>query len=668
MTWLTPLFGGIVLASVIPPLVALYFLRLRRTRRDIPSTMLWKRSVEDVRANAPFQRLRFNLLLLLQLLLLILLGIALMQPSFDAGSLHDGRTVLLIDRSASMNVADGDEQGRTRLEVAKEAAIERIESLHAGGIFGGSDAEIMVVGFSDDPAIRTPFTDSRQEAIAAVEGIEPTDGRSLIGPAFDLARAYTTIVDPDSQSGPGEAPAALEIWSDGRVQDLPEQVLKPGETLQYHRVGEPETTNTGIASIAAERPYDQPGRIQVFVAVENPDLEPRQIDLQLAVDGSVRSITPAPIDVPGARVDPGLGRIPGRRQFAFTPIEQSSGAVIEASILGEDGLAVDNVAAMVVPPARSMRVALVGLDRPVLRSLLEGMPLESLDVISASRFAAISEEQAEEQWDLVILADPALQMESLPPGRYLSFGTAPPIDGLRNFGEPASGVIVRRTRDTHPVFRMVNLDDLFIGRLAKVIPGSGVSVLAESGDGPLILEVERGPIHLVHVAFDPLDSNWPYLRSFVNFTANTVDYLGTVGDALTSSAGVPGRPITVRLPADATDVKILPPGGEPLDLRPGQTGLVSWGPVRKAGLHEITWQEPDQPERSRRMVAVNQLDRDERRIGAAESVEIGTAAVQGQRARTGGRRWQDLWPWILVAVIGLSFVEWILWQRQVGAG
>ena len=667
MSWLTPLFGGIVLAVVVPSLVALYFLRLRRTERAIPSTMLWKRSVEDVRANAPFQRLRMNLLLLLQILLLVLLGIALMQPRLDSGDLRDGRTVLLIDRSASMNVPDADESGRTRLELAKEAAIERIEALHSGGLFG-SGAEIMVIGFSDDPAIRTPFTDSQQAAIDAVEGIEPTDGRSLIGPALELARAYTTVVDPDAQSGPGETPAALELWSDGRVADLPDQVLKVGETLEYHQIGNPDTANVGIASLAAERPYDQPGRIQVFVAVENPDPAATAVDLQLAVDGVVRSITPKPVEVPAAREEPGIGLIPGRRQISFTPIEQSSGAVIEVSILGEDGLASDNVAALVVPPSKRLRVALVGDRRPVLRSLLEGMPLESLQIFTPSMFQQMVQDRELEDWDVVILADADLDVDTLPPGRYLSFGSAPPMESLDPFGEPATGVLVRRTRDGHPVMRMVNLDDLYVGSLEKLVLGTGVSVIVESGDGPMVMEVDRGPVRMIHVAFDPLDSNWPYLRSFVNFTANAIEYLGTSGDALTMRSGQPGGPLTVRLPGGATDARVTPPDGESTPLTIDSSGDVSWGPARHTGLHEFSWVMPGDSERRTRLIAVNQFDRDERLVASAESVAIGTERLQGRVVRASGTRWQDLWPWMLAAALALSVVEWVLWQRQVGAG
>ena len=74
MTLLTPIMGLIAALIVVPLLVALYMLKLRRTRRDISSTLLWKSQTEDVRANALMQRLRLSPLFLLQCLLLLMLA------------------------------------------------------------------------------------------------------------------------------------------------------------------------------------------------------------------------------------------------------------------------------------------------------------------------------------------------------------------------------------------------------------------------------------------------------------------------------------------------------------------------------------------------------------------------------------------------------------------
>ncbi|MGB9634214.1 MAG: BatA domain-containing protein, partial [Chloroflexaceae bacterium] len=105
MSLITPL--ALLAAAIVgPAIVAMYLLKLRREERTVSSTFLWQRMVRDVEANAPWQKLRRNLLLLLQLLLMLLLVFALARPYLAAQGISGRNLIIIIDHSASMGATD----------------------------------------------------------------------------------------------------------------------------------------------------------------------------------------------------------------------------------------------------------------------------------------------------------------------------------------------------------------------------------------------------------------------------------------------------------------------------------------------------------------------------------------------------------------------------------
>src|SRR3954453_14482411 len=137
----TPL-GGVdwaVLAGIPVAIIALYFLKLRRQPLQVPSTLLWRRSLEDLHVNSLFQRLRRNLLLFLQLLAIFLAMLALAGPRIHGTSGQGQRYVLAIDNSASMSATD---VAPRRLSKAKEAAKQVVRGMEG-------DDVAMVISFAD---------------------------------------------------------------------------------------------------------------------------------------------------------------------------------------------------------------------------------------------------------------------------------------------------------------------------------------------------------------------------------------------------------------------------------------------------------------------------------------------------------------------------------------
>jgi hypothetical protein len=661
MTWLTPMTGLLLGLALIPPLILLYFLKLRRHTQTVACTLLWKRSVEDLQANTPFQRLRRNILLLLQLLALGLLIASVMQPQVMADRPSGARTVFLIDNSASMTATDI-AGGRTRLDEAKRLAKERIEQLHGGGLFTGTPGETMIVAFSDRAEVTAPFTNSRQQLLAAIDRIQPTHGETRLDEALRLARAYTTnVVDEMGEARPIGEPAHLELFSDGRIADAAQQVLR-GETITYHAVGMPNADNVAVASMAVERPFDRPTMVEVFASLLNFNEFEVTCDVQLSVGGAAVGIRD--VRVGPATRDPSTDDlIPTRNNVVFAAFELPRGAVIEVANLRQDDMMADNVAQVIVPPPKRLRVALVSSPRNYLtRAALEGMALERLEMLSGDRFDLLAEEGRLDVYDVIVLDNHSPRVESLPAGRYLTFGATPPVEGLHEYGSGERDLVLTM-REEHPVLRYVQLANLITLRSRLIQPGDDVEVLVEGSRGPLMLAVSRGPLHLIHVAFDPLDSTWPTQRSWVTFIFNAVEYLGHVGEGITAKGLRPGEAIATRLPAGASDVQIATPEGIVDRLSLSDPLQFTWGPTRLAGVHLLNWREPGVGERQSRAFAVNLFSDSEGHIAVNPELELALERVRGQLAD--GSRYMPLWPWALALCLALLMLEWWVYHRKM---
>jgi len=659
--WIAPVAGAVIAASTIPPLLALYFLRLRRSRRVVAATMHWRRAAEDVRANAPFQRLRLSLLLLLQLLALGLVALAIAQPQVDLGLGGAEKIALLIDRSGSMGALDGGAERGTRLADAKRRAVDRVRALHGGGLFAGPAPSIMVIAFASEATVLCPFTDSSAQAIAAIESIEATDELSAIGGGVELARSFAASGGEDGTAS-SSVPAVLEVYSDGRIGDLDGLSLRDGERVIFHRIGGEDSPNVGIGAIAVTRMPESPGEVRVFARVVSWSKSPTKTDLELRVDGRLVAVTPSPVELGAAMQDAATGALlPAQTQAVFPGVQVPAGAVVEVRVTADDLLPADNAARVVAPRLGGLKIALVGRGSFVLRSVIQGLSPASFETLTPEEWnkRVAKDPLTPDAFDVVVLEQ--VTPQSMARGRYLIFGSAPTGTSIIPFGTKEQ-VVPRSIRSEHPLMQYVNLDDLFVASMAAVAPGSDSDVVVEASEGPMILTLSRGPLTLVYVSFDPIDTEWPFQRSFVNFTANALAWLAAGGLPAADEPLSPGAVAAGRLPAGAQSPSVRVSSGmtAPLSLLEG--GRFTLGPLRRAGTATIAWQGGSQSAAPTSLAyAVNMDCQAEGRLDAADQLQLATNSVVAQPSRAAS---QSVWPWLLLAAALVLLLEWWVWLRR----
>src|SRR5436190_7108934 len=322
MNFLAPL--AFTFAASIPVVIVFYLLKRKRVVKLVPSTLLWQKFLAETQASAPFQKLRKNWLLILQIIMLIFAVLALTRPFFATKAKPAQLRVVILDSSASMQATD---ESPSRFEVARAEALKWVDSLANNDLMvvlqAGANTEVKQSATSEKAALRR-----------ALQACATSDSPTRLVPALKMAESLVR----------DQRDAEIHLFSDGAVPNLAEFENK-ALPLIYHRVGK-SANNIGITALHVRANPENPNQRAIYVNVNNYSSNSIQTELELLLDD--RLVETRPLTVAANETSPHVFIASQPRDGVFT-----------LHLTAKDDLAADNHASIVSLLRKPVKVLLV---------------------------------------------------------------------------------------------------------------------------------------------------------------------------------------------------------------------------------------------------------------------------------------------------------------------
>lgn len=654
MNWSNTLssFQWFLMATVPPLIVMLYFLKLRRMPIEVPSTYLWKRTIEDLHVNSIWQRLRKNLLLLLQLLAVLALILACLRPGVRSEELLGARSIFMIDNSCSMQATD---VGKSRLALAKEKATEMLETLEANDVG-------MVIAFSDRADVKQGFTSDKKKLRAAIASITETSRTTELNEALRAASGLanpgrTSQIEDLNDIQVAEAlPATLYILSDGGF-GAPQLDLG-NLSAEYISIGEPAPKNVGVLAFTVDRNAESDGQIEAFARIQNFGVETVTATVSLSLDGELVDATDVTLE-------------PVASTGVSFEIQNVSEGKLRLEVEYDDDFAVDNVAYAGLDPPRQLEVVLATAGNSALEAALATEQAQSLATVRL-----ISSDSLETPDVLQLAATGTIDLfiydqcapEKMPESNTMFIGSIP-VSEAWQASESSGPLFVIDSNRAHPMLQFVDMGTVkIVEGQALELPSGGTELLRT--DAGILMAVSPREAYQDAVIAMPLakhteegvipNTNWPIKRSFPVFLLNSLEFLGGAVSTAGSKTVKPGQPAALSLANRFDQIEISNPTGKKIQIdRADQTQLV-FTQTEELGFYEA---KPAGSDRLLQMFTVNLFSEQESDIAVAAEVQIGAQNVQAAGQNDIVRI--EFWRWLLAIALVVLSVEWYLYNRRV---
>ncbi len=626
----------------VPALLALYLLKVRRTEREVSSILLWETLRRDLAAHEPWQRLRWSVLLVIQLIVLIGLSLALSRPAIVAPASPHRFVALIVDTSLSMLATD---LPPTRFDQALAAAQQIVDSSPEGTSFALIDAgaapRVVVPETFDRPAVTrglsnlTPFAESGGPRLQ--NGVDPSGSMNV---ALDIAEALAR----------GRADATIHLFSDGAFShpsgwdDV--GAARGDLNLRFHLFGT-ALGNQAITALALRpvvtNPVDASTSIgtgsTLFARIQNFSSRPTQVTATLSADGKPTEARQVDLPAEGA----------AQLFFSTTPLDAH---VIQLQIASSGTFGVDKLATLVRNDQANVPVLLVTRGNLFLEKALKSIPGLSLYQVTPRAFPTVDSGP----YTLIVFDGYTPDRPPSKPALLINPSDAPWLPFQGTLRDPP----ITLWRNDDPNLAYVDLRSIRVTRASNIVLPDWAHPLIESNGVPLGFVGSTGGQRVVGLNFDLQQSNLPLSAAFPIFVSNVVRYLTppAIGQA---EFLTPGQIALIRPHPGTESVVVKGPNGQESTVS-GTSSVVQFAQTGQVGLYHVS-EFAGSHEVATQQFAVNLFDPAESDLRPrANLVDHDSTAAPSASERLPST--SEIAPWLLTLIVPLMLGEWWWFHRR----
>jgi len=608
----------LITLGFIPLLILIHAIKPKPRQIEVTNLFLWQEVLKERTSHLTMTKLKKNLPLLLQILMVCLAALALANPMWFSFTQQKGDMILIIDTSASMKTRLDSDTGGIRFDRARDRALEIID-----GRKGSQN--ILIIEAGKEPIVNSGFLNDVKPAKQLIRNLNPSDVSGNLKKAVHMAISFVSSHQEDN----------IYLITDGAGCDF-------SDILKIHPRISPVlisggSKNIGITKFEFRKQFDRNDQYEVLIEIKNFTSQQQAIPLRLSIDRT-------------KIYDTQLSLNAQEKKLLILPYSGIITGIAKAFLDIHDDFLVDNRAFLSLSSARDIWVLLVSKGNYFIEKLLNSYPNIMVNTLREIDPSFWNEQVL--RHDIVIVD--RMDFPSIHRGNFLlidAYSSSFPVkrEGSIDFPEILDWDI------RHPIMRDVDAGELFIEQSSKIKTDIPLEPVMESSQTGLIYAFESDGIRAITMGFDITRSDLPIKIAYPVLMSNIINWLNPHKLAFSSMHTRSGDPINLYLQPQTELLSVRGPRQDWEKIKV-ETNPFAYTHTKMVGIYTYI------ENKKRKYFTVNLLDEIESDIRTPKSDSYAEAVniePKSEEVAIG----RSLWGVFIILALTVLVLEWMVWLR-----